>query len=169
MREKEIPAPPKPVFLRVLTLLGGGVGCLLAGIVVSLVTGDLVILALSVILCVTFTSKGVLLKRKIAAGQIYSVSGVCVGITPKILGRYKRVELVNTDTGDTVQFVLPKKSAFKIGYVYTCYFDHHINNRLVSVDNSQVGYFNAELDLPANGFLGLENYGIYQGTPTKKH
>lgn len=159
------PAIPKPVFMRLLMLFGGGVGCLLVGIVVSMVTGDMVMLAMSVILCVTFVVKGVLLKRKINTGQVYSVSGVCVGIAPKMLNRYRRIELVNTDTGDDVHFVLPKKIVFKIGHVYNCYFDHHISNRPVSVNKAQGGFLNADMDLPTNGFLGFEDFGVYQEKP----
>ena len=51
------PIIPKPVFMRLLMLFGGGIGCLLVGIVVSMVTGDLVMLAMSAILCVAFVAK----------------------------------------------------------------------------------------------------------------
>lgn len=170
MHKKEPSIIPKPVFVRLLMLFGGGAACLLVGIIVSLVTGDLIMLAMSAILSVSFVAKGVLLKRKIAAGQIFNVTGVCVSMAPKMLGRYKRIELVNVDTGDEVQFILPKKTVFKIGHVYTCYFDHQINNRLVSVDhspdNSKVGYLSTELDLPTNGFLGFEDFGVYHEKPT---
>ena len=167
---------PKPVFIRLLMLFGGGIGCLVVGIIVSLVTGDFVLLAMSAILCISFTVKGFLLKRKINLGQIYSVSGVCVGIVPKILGRYRRIELVDTITGGDTHFILPKKVLFKIGHVYTCYFDNQISNRLgrmveqypkgtvdpVNINNNQGGCFNADIDLPTNGFLGFEDFGIYQ-------
>ena len=159
------PIIPKPVFMRLLMLFGGGIGCLLVGIVVSMVTGDLVMLAMSAILCVAFVAKGVLLKRKIGLGQIFSVSGVCVGIVPKILNRYRRIELVNTDTGGDVQFILPKKVIFKIGHVYCCYFDHPVNNHPVSLNKAQGGFFNADMDLPTNGFLGFEDFGVYQEKP----
>ena len=159
------PSTPRPVFMRLLMLFGGGVGCLLIGIVVSMVTGDTVLLIMSAILCVALVAKGVLLKRKINAGQIYSVSGVCVGIVPKMLNRYRRIELINTDTGDDAHFILPKKIVFKIGHVYNCYFDHQISNRPVSVNKAQGGFFNADMDLPTNGFLGFEDFGVYQEKP----
>jgi len=142
---------PKPVFMRLLMLFGGGAGCLFVGIIVSLVTGDLVLLAMSAILSVALVAKGILLKRKIKAGQIYSVSGVCIGIVPKMFGRYKRIELVDIATGNDVFFILPKKVIFKVGHVYTCYFDNQI--------------INADLDLPTNGFLGFEDFGVYQEKP----
>jgi hypothetical protein len=147
---------PKPVFIRLLMLFGGGVGCLFVGIIVSLVTGDLILLAMSAILGISFTVKGFLLKRKISKAQIFSVSGVCVSLTPKILGRYRRIELLDTATGNEVSFVLPKKIIFKVGHVYTCYFDSEIND-------PQGRFFNS--DLPANGFLGFEDFGIYQEKP----
>ena len=116
------PAIPKPVFMRLLMLFGGGIGCLLVGTIVTIATGDLVLLAMSVILGVAFVTKGFLVKRKINQGQIYGVSGVCVSIAPKMLGRYKRIELVDTATGNEVHFVLPKKAAFKVGHVSSCLY-----------------------------------------------
>ena len=134
-------AIPKPVFMRLLMLFGGGIGCLLVGIVVTMVTGDLVLLAMSAILGVAFVAKGFLLKRKIGSGQIYCISGVCVSITSKILGRYRRMELVDTDTGDEMHFILPKKVVFKIGHVYNCFFDNQISNRPVNINNAKGGFF----------------------------
>jgi hypothetical protein len=132
----------------------GGAGCMLVGSIVSLATGDTVVLIMSLILGISFISKGFLLRKKVRKGQVYSVSGVCVSIAPKMFGRYRRIELVNTDTGDDVYFVLPKKILFKIGHVYTCYFDNQlINNRAGGVD------------LPTNGFLGFQDFGIYQERP----
>jgi len=72
------PVIPKPIFMRLLMLFGGGIGCLLVGIIVTLVTGDMVLLAMSAILGIAFVTKGFLLRRKINIGQIYSVAGVCV-------------------------------------------------------------------------------------------
>jgi len=158
-------AIPKPVFMRLLMLFGGGIGCLLVGVVVTLVMGDLVLLAMSAILSIAFVTKGFLLKRKIGAGQIFRVSGVCVSIAPKILGRYRRIELVDTDTGDEIHFILPKKVIFKIGHVYNCFFDNQISNRPVSINNSKGGFFNADMDLPTNGFFGFEDFGVYQEKP----
>jgi len=165
---------PKPVFIRLLTLFGGGVGCAFVGIVVTLATGDLVLLALSGILGVAFITKGFLLRRKIKLGQIYSVSGVCVSVAPKMLGRYRRIELVDVTTGDDAHFILPKKVVFKVGHVYTCYFDNQISRRPENLNgSSDLENFNSrknrllstDFDLPANGFLGFEDFGVYQEKP----
>ncbi|MCL1884449.1 MAG: hypothetical protein FWF81_11970 [Defluviitaleaceae bacterium] len=157
------PSIPKPVFMRLFLLFGGGVGCLIVGIFMSVVTGDLVLLFMSAILFVSFVAKGFLLKRKINAAQIYSVSGVCVSCAPKMLGRYKRIELVDTKTGGEVNFVMPKKVVFKVGHVYTCYFDNDINNRTEIAGKSHGDFFG--MDLPTSGFLGCEDFGIYQEKP----
>ena len=163
------PAVPRPVFMRALLLFTGGAGCLLVGIVISRVTGDIVTLGMSAILGVAFVTKGILLKRKINTGCIYCVTGVCVSITPKILGRYRRIELVNTDTGDGTHFVLPKKTVFKIGHVYHCYLDSPLGNQHqldnAPQDGSRSRFFIAEQDLPTNGFLGFEDLGVYQEKP----
>ena len=156
---------PKPVFMRLLLLFGGGIGCLLVGVVVFIVTRDLALFAMSTILSVAFVAKGFLLKRKINSGHLFCVSGVCVSIVPKILGRYRRIELVDTDTGDEMHFILPKKVIFKVGHVYNCYFDNQITNRPVSINNSKGVFFSADMDLPTNGFLGFEDFGVYQEKP----
>jgi len=182
---------PKPVFMRLLMLFGGGVGCLLVGIIVSMVTGDLVMLAMSAVLGIAFVTKGILLIRKIRLGHIYSVSGVCVSIVPKLLGRYRRIELVDVSSGNDICFILPKKVVFKIGHSYTCYFDNQLNDqhshhnqhqhlydqhsqhnhnhnyqdRQGRGDSSKGGFFNADMDLPTNGFLGFEDFGVYQEKP----
>jgi len=160
------PTIPKPVFMRLLMLFGGGVACMLVGVIVAIATGDLVLLAMSAILSVAFVTKGFLLKRKIKSGQIYSVSGVCISLTPKMLGRYRRIELVDVDTGADVHFILPKKVIFKVGHVYSCYFDNEIGNRPMSINNPKGRFMSADLDLPTNGFLGFEDFGVYQEKPS---
>ena len=156
------PAIPKPVFMRLLILFGGGVGCWMVGVIVAWVIGDLALLAMSAVLGTAFTAKGFLLKRKINSGQIYGVSGVCVGVVPKILGRYRCIELIDTVTGGDVHFVLPKKVLFKIGHVYTCYFDHPISSSPININRQNGGFFNANMELPTGGFWGLEDLGLYQ-------
>jgi len=159
------PTIPKPIFLRLFMLFGGGICCLLVGLIVYLVTGDLVLLAMSAILSIAFIAKGFLLRRKIRIGQIYSTSGVCVSIVPKMFGRYRRIELVDTTTGNDVHFILLKKVTFKIGHVYTCYFDNQISRRPISINNPKGGFISADMDLPTNGFLGFEDFGVYQEKP----
>jgi len=157
------PAIPKPVFMKLITLFGGGAICLFIGFIVALVTRDLLILGMSGILFVAFIVKGLLIQQKIRSSKVYIVDGVCIGIAPKILGRYKRIELVNTDTGDDAFFILPKKVGFKLGYVYKCYFDNDIKNRVPTDEKTKNSFFNNGMDLPTNGFLGFECFGIYQG------
>jgi len=175
-------------------------------------TGDLVTMILSAILGVSFVTKGFMLRNKIRKGLIFDVSGVCVGIAPKFFGRYRRIELLNVDTGGSAYFILPKKITFKIGHVYTCYLDTPINvsasviagdskgcgnsNDIIYGDNDHEGksdlnshsdtnngissatnnngygsnspksrFFNYGMDLPTNGFLGFEDFGVYQEKP----
>ena len=203
---------PKPIFKRLLTLFGGGVGCSLVGIAVYASTGDLVTMILSAILGVSFVTKGFVLRSKIRKGLVFDVSGVCIGIAPKFFGRYRRIELLDVDTGGSAYFILPKKITFKIGHVYICYFDIPINtsasviaesgkgcgnsndiiygdddywgksdpnshsdtNNGISSATNNNGYgsnspksrfFNDGMDLPTNGFLGFEDFGVYQEKP----
>jgi len=162
---KQSQITPRPVFMRLLLLFGSAIGCLFVGTVVSMATGDRALLVMPAILSVALVAKGFLLRRKIKKGQIYSVSGVCVSIAPKMFRRYRHIELVNTDTGEDVSFILPKKVVFKIGHMYTCYFDNQIGNRPLSINNPKIGFINADMNLPTNGFLGFENFGIYQEKP----
>ena len=166
MQKNEQPTiTPKPVFIRLLMLFGGGAACLAVGVIAARATGDTALLAMSAILSIAFVTKGIMLKRKVNAGQIYSVSGVCVSLTPKMLGRYRRIELVDTATGEDVHFILPKKTIFKMGHVYTCYFDNPIGNRPLNFNDSKGGLLSTDLDLPTNGFLGFEDFGVYQERP----
>ena len=163
--ENTRPPMPKPVLMRLFMLFGGGVGCLIVGIFMSKMMGDWVLLAMSVILFISFLAKGFLLKRKINSTQIYKISGVCVSSAPKMFGRYKRIDLVDTQTGGEVSFIMPKKVVFKIGHVYTCYFENNFNDRLEDENNFEGGFFSMSVDLPTNGFLGYENLGVYQEKP----
>lgn len=163
------PTVPKPVFVRLLLLFSGGAGCLLVGIIVSVTMRDPITLGMSVILSIAFLTKGILLKRKINADVIFRVSGVCVSIVPKILGRYRLIELIDPDSGGDAHLVLPKKIVFKIGHVYNCYFDNpHIKQQYrdhIPQDGSNSRFFIAEKDFPTTGFLGFEDLGIYQENP----
>jgi len=190
MHEKEIKIPtpsqpppiiPKPIFKRLLMLFGGGAGCLFVGIVVAMTLGDMVTLALSFILGTSLIAKGSVLRGKVRKGLIYEVSGVCVGLVSKFFGRYRRIELINVDTGGSVHFILPKKVIFKIGHVYTCFFDNPVGNRPLPAESEGASkgasegeptsnmpksrFFNDGMDLPTNGFLGFEDFGVYQEKP----
>ena len=79
-----------------------------------------------------------------------------------MFGRYRCIELIDTDTGNDIRFVLPKKIVFKIGHVYTCYFDNQNKVNAADSDKPSDGAFNPEIDLPTNGFLGFEDFGVYQ-------
>ena len=160
------PPVPKPVFMRLLLLFGGGIASLFIGAIVAWVMGDFITLVMSIIICLALFISGVSLKRKISKGEIYSVSGVCIGSTPKMFGRYKRTLLVIVETGDEVAIVLPKKTEFKIGHRYTCYFTSPINSRHEDKENPQGGFFGAEMDFPTNGFVGREDFGVYHEKPT---
>jgi len=118
---------------------------------------------MSLIICIALIIAGISLKIKISKGNLYSISGVCISSTAKILGRYKRNILVIIETGEEVAITLPKKIEFKIGYRYTCYFSNPITNR--QTENPVGGFSYADMDFPTNGFLGCEDFGLYSDKP----
>ena len=158
---------PKPIFMRLLLLFSGAVGCLFVGVVTGVAISDGLTLVLSIILSVTFAGKGIMLIRKLRNCQVYHATGVCISNTPKIMGRYRQVKLVDIITGREVAFILPRKIMFKIGHHYICYFDHPLS-RPNGVSTSSLeramdgGFFYVTFDLPTPGFLGFEDLGLYQ-------
>ena len=114
-RQPDVQPPiPKPVFLRLLFLFGGGIGCLFIGANVAWVMGDIIALAMSAIIGAALITAGLLLRRKISKGEIYAISGVCTSSIPKMFGRYSRTTFVVVETGEEVAIVLPKKTGFRV-------------------------------------------------------
>ena len=162
------PPIPKPVFFRLLLLFGGGICCLFIGVIMAWVMRDTTTLGMSVIICAALVIAGVSLKRKISRGEIYSLSGVCIGSTPKMFGRYKRTTFVILESGEEVSIVLPKKTEYKIGHSYITYFSAPIKrSHQTDKKTPQGGFFVADMDFPTNGYIGREDLGIYTEKPTQ--
>ena len=161
------PPIPRPVFLRLLMLFGGGICCLFIGAIVAWTMRDATTLGMSGIICAALIIAGVSLKRKISRGEIFSLSGVCISITPKMFGRYRRNTFVIVETGEEISIVLPKKIEYKIGHSYTTYFTSPIKqSHQTDNETPQGGFFTADMDFPTNGFIGREDFGIYSEKPT---
>jgi len=79
--------------------------------------------------------------------------------------------LVDVQTDEEFHIILPKKTVFKVGHSYTCYFDTPINAKnptVATTPNTTTNATNAwleDMDLPTNGFIGYEDFGIYREAP----
>ena len=157
---------PQPVTTRLMVLFGGSIGCLLIGIVVGILMGDITLFGLSVIIFLTMGGKGYFLYKKAKAGSIYCVKGVCVESTPKLLHRYLKTSFVDVDseTCDESSILLPKKIIFKIGHKYAVYFDRPLRT---PGDQNETQWLDPD-SFPTEGFIGFEHKGIYKEKPTTK-
>jgi len=82
-KKNKITTMPKPVFIRMLMLFCGGVGCLFVGIIVSFATGDSILMAMSAIIFATFITKGLCLEIKSDAGSYILFPGSAQVLHPK--------------------------------------------------------------------------------------
>jgi len=158
---------PQPVTTRLLLLFAGGIGCLLLGVVLSVSMNDFILFILSLFVFATMLGKGFILYRKVKAGSIYSIRGVCTDISPKLMRRYSKTTFIDVDseTFDENFTVLPKKTVFKVGHKYVVYFDRPIR-RPGETDPTKTQWIDPE-SLPTEGFIGIEHLGIYQEAPKK--
>lgn len=166
---REPPVIPRPIFIRLLVCFAAGPGFLLVGTFAAVALRDISLFVGAAVIGIVFVCSGVILKRKVRDGKIYSVSGVCLDITPRFYGRYSRIEMVEVDTGENISFTLPRKVAFKRGHFYTCYFDHRFYALRDNSDTNPKASINESLDLPTSGFLGYEHQGLYQANSGKSN
>ena len=159
---------PRPVIMRINLLFAGSIACLVVGGIASSIFNDRMLLFLALIVAVGTATKAYLLRRKVLIGGIYSVSGVCISITPRIMRRYMKNTLVDVQTDEEFHIILPKKTVFKVGHSYTCYFDTPINAKnptVATTPNATANAWLEDMDLPTNGFIGYEDFGIYREAP----
>jgi len=129
-----------------------GAGCLAVGAVYYFAARDTVFLALSGALFVGCVYRCYSLYRLIAGKHYCVTEGVCTGITPKPLRRYRSVRLMNAEGLETT-LLLDKRTRVKIGFHYRIYFKQDPRPR-----------FGSEyLDTALSGdcFLGMEELGEF--------
>lgn len=143
---------PRILLQKLFITLLLGAGCLAVGAVYYIVAQDTVFLALSGVLFVGCVCRGYSLYRMIAAKNYYMAEGVCIGITPKPMRRYRSVRLMDAEGLETT-LLLDKRTRVKIGYHYRIYFKKDL----------QPCFGSEYLDTTLSGdcFLGIEELGEF--------
>jgi len=146
---------PAPLLRKIIITALIGIGCTIFGLAYWIAAKDRILLFLSLALLVACLCRAWTFYRLAAQKKYKVMEGVCVGVTPHLLGKYKEVRLLE-DSGEERNLRLPKNSGLKIGRRYRLYFDER-NQQLTGS-----GFLDATL--AANGFLGYEETAVPQST-----
>lgn len=143
---------PRTLLQKLFITLLLGAGCLAVGAGYYIATRDTVLLVLSVALFVGCLYRGGSLYRMIVSKNYYVAEGVCIGITPKPMRRYRSVRLMDADGLETT-LLLDKRTRVKIGCQYRIYFKR----------DQRLGLGNEYPDTALSGdcFLGIEELGEF--------
>jgi len=146
---------PAPLLRKIVITSLIGAGCTIFGLAYWIAAKDRILLFLSLALLIACLCRAWSFYR-LAAQQKYKVmEGVCVGVTPHLLGKHKEVRLLE-DSGEERNLRLPKNCGLKTGRRYRLYFDER-NQQLTGS-----GFL--DVALAANGFLGYDEAAA-PGTP----
>lgn len=149
---KQLKECPRVLLQKFFITLFLGAGCLAVGAAYFAAAKDTVFLALSGILSIGCVWRSYCLYRMIAHKQYNVTEGICVGITPKPLRRYRSVRLMDAE-GLESTLLLDKRTQVKIGSQYRIYFKK----------DAQASLGSEYLDTALSGdcFLGIENLGEF--------
>lgn len=129
-----------------------GAGCLTFGAAYYAVARDMVFLALSGFLSAGCVWRSYCLYRMLANEHYNITEGVCIGITPKPMRRYRCVRLMDAEGLET-SLLLDKHTRIKIGYHYRIY--------LKKDGRPSLGSEYLDTALSGDCFLGIEELGKY--------
>lgn len=118
--EKILKAPAPQRCRLILTILLG-FACLLVGLAVFLFAKDRIMLLLSAAVCILSFCRAVTFYRDIRKKEYEMVEGSCVGIVPKPLHKYRKIQIMDDD-GTESTLLLGKYSKIQIGFHYCFYF-----------------------------------------------
>lgn len=143
---------PKVLLHRLLLTPLVGAGCLAVGIAYYCFSRDMVFLLLSGAVFAASTVQFVRLCLLIKKKKYRMTEGVCVGVTPKPLRRYRKVRLMD-EAGLETTLLLDKRTQIKIGYRYRAFFKEEAQPSL--------GSEYLDTALSGSNFLGMEELGKY--------
>lgn len=143
---------PKVLLHRLLLTPLIGAGCLAVGIAYYCFSYDKIFLLLSGAVFAASVVQSVRLCRLIKGKKYRTTQGVCVGVTPKPLRRYRTVRLMDEDGLETT-LLLDKRTRVKIGFRYRAYFKEEIHPSL--------GSEYLDTALSGSNFLGIEELGKF--------
>lgn len=143
---------PKVLLHKLLLTALTGVGCLVVGAAYFCFARDAIFLLLSAAVFFGTMARTAGLYRLISKKQFEIVEGVCVGISPKPLRRYRKVHIMRGD-GVESAVLLGKQVRVKIGYGYRFYFKSDARPLL--------GSEYLDTALSSDRFLGFEELGEF--------
>lgn len=143
---------PKILLHRLLITPLIGAGCLAVGIAYYCFSHDKVFLLLSGAVFIASTVQTFRLHLLIKKKKYWTTEGVCVGIAPKPLRRYRRVRLMD-EAGLETTLLLDKRTQVKIGYRYRAFFKDE--------PHPSLGSEYLDTALSGGRFLGMEELGKY--------
>lgn len=146
---------PNPLKHKLYLTLLIGLLCLIIGIVMFIMSKDIIMLFLSSLVCCMSFIKSFFLYRSIAEQKYEVVEGVCVAITPKPLRKYRKIKIMD-DFGNESSILLSKHTKLKIGFRYRLYFKEIPKNISGST------YFDSAFS--SDCFLGFEELGEFDST-----
>lgn len=143
---------PKVLLHRLLLMPLIGAGCLAIGIAYFLHSHDNVFLFLSGAVFAASIAHAFHFYLLIKQKKYRVTEGVCVGLAPKPLRRYRKVRLMDEASIETT-LLLDKRTRIKIGFQYRAYFKEG--------EQLSLGSEYLETALSGSGFLGIEELGQY--------
>lgn len=135
-----------------------GAGCLAVGIASFCFSRDMAFLLLSGAVFAASAVQTLRFYRLVQQKKYHVTEGVCVGIAPKPLRRYRKVRLID-EAGLESTLLLDKRTKVKIGFRYRAYFKE--DGRL------SLGSDYLDTALTGDCFLGIEELGEYSGTASE--
>lgn len=146
-RLRNTPAPiRRKLFLTVVL----GFACLLIGSAMFIFAKDQIMLLLSAAVCILCVAKAYSVFRLAVKKEYETVEGICVGITPKPLRKYRKIRIMDAE-GNEFALLLDKHSKIKIGFRYRFFFKR--TQRLTFGSE----YFDSAMS--SDCFLGYEELG----------
>lgn len=143
---------PRVLQRRLMLLPLIGTGCLAIGIAYFCFSYDKVFLLLSGAVFAASMVQALRLYRLIGQKKYLTAEGVCIGVAPKPMRRYRKVRLMD-EAGLETTLLLDKRTRVKIGYCYRAYFKEDIRPSL--------GSEYLDTALSGSNFLGIEELGQY--------
>lgn len=132
-----------------------GAGCLAVGVAYFCFSRDTAFLLLSGAVFAASIVQTLRFYRLVQQRKYRVTEGVCVGVAPKPLRRYRKVRLMD-EAGLESTLLLDKRTKVKIGFRYRAYFK----------EDSRLSLGSEYLDtaLSSDCFLGIEELGEYSGS-----
>ncbi|MBQ8848752.1 MAG: hypothetical protein IJ011_00285 [Clostridia bacterium] len=112
---------PAPLKRKLVLTVSAGILCLLVGVAMCVYSKDNMMLFLSLAVFGVSIYKAYTVYRVVSKQQYEIIEGICIGVIPKPLQRFRKVRIKDNDGNETT-LLLNKQSKVKIGDRYRFYF-----------------------------------------------